>query len=184
MGYTTEFFGEFELDKELTPAQIDYLKAFNDTRRMIRDPVIAEGYSDPKREAVGLPIGNQGAYFVGNEEDMGQIKDSSVLDYNMPPKEQPGLWCHWKPGGQEEAEESHIGWDGGEKFYEYTGWLQYIALHFLEPWGIGLTGEVTWRGEESDDRGIIYAKGFMVEEVSDSIENGGPSWDYLEVATP
>ena len=37
MGYTTDFSGRFELNKELTPKMAQYLKLFNETRRMGRD---------------------------------------------------------------------------------------------------------------------------------------------------
>ncbi len=68
MGYTTDFSGEFKLDSPLTPEQIEYLKRFNSSRRMKRDASVVATFPDPLREAVGLPIGVEGGYYVGNDE--------------------------------------------------------------------------------------------------------------------
>lgn len=81
----------------------------------------------------------------GNREDLG------ILDVNRRPNGQPGLWCQWVPNKKGTA----IEWDGGEKFYYYVGWLEYIVKHFLGPWGYVLNGEVKWKGEERGDRGTI-----------------------------
>jgi hypothetical protein len=48
-----------------------------------------------------------------------------------------------------------IVWDGGEKFYEYVDWIEYLINNFLQPWGYVLNGEVEWFGEDRDDRGLI-----------------------------
>lgn len=149
MGYTTDFQGSFCLDKPLTEEHCDYLSQFARTRRMKRDPKIAEGFKDPLREKVGLPIGNDGEYFVGVDGSHGQDNDKSVLNYNNPPEGQPGLWCQWVPNIDE------IIWDGTEKFYNYVEWIEYIIDHFLKPWGYLVNGEVEWEGEESGDLGII-----------------------------
>jgi hypothetical protein len=158
MGYTTNFEGEFKLDKPLTVAQIDYLRAFRATRRMKRDASKVGLLSDPKRHAVDLPIGEFGEYFVGNEANYGQDRDESVLDGNSPPPSQPGLWCQWEPNG----DGTGICWDGGEKFYYYVEWLEYIVERFLKPWGLTLSGEVEWRGEDPSDLGLISVKGNVI----------------------
>ena len=126
-GYSTNFTGQFDLDKPLNAEQITYLKAFSQTRRMKRDAEKARLLCDPVREAVGLPIGKYGEFFVG----------------------------HWVPTN----DGLHIGWDGGEKFYEYVAWLEYLDDRFLKPWGITISGTVGWQGEDSGDRGRIVVKG-------------------------
>jgi hypothetical protein len=151
MGYTTDFSGEFFVSPPLSPEQVQYLKDFNKTRRMRRDAAKAAEMPDPVREAVGLPIGVDGGYFVGSTENYGQNRDDSITDYNYPPSGQPGLWCQWAPSDDGKA----ITWDGGEKFYNYVEWLQYLIEHFLEPWGRKLDGEIHWHGEDSADFGII-----------------------------
>ena len=67
-------------------------------------------------------------------------------------------------------------YDDGEKFYEYVEWLEYLVKNFLDPWSYKLNGEMSWSGEEDDDRGTIYVKENKVEAVDDDISNPGPSW--------
>ena len=186
MGYSTWFNGDWEVTPPLKPEHREYLLAFNATRRVARDEAKAEKLPDPKRLAVGLPIGFEGAYYVGSEADgnYGQSMDESVLDGNNPPGAphipypnikdfdyetetgklahrkavenwhrlnsaatqtaqamgiaQPGLWCGWRPN----EDGTVIEHDGGEKFYDYTEWIQYLVHHFLEPWGYKLNGDV------------------------------------------
>lgn len=214
MGYTTDFTGEFTITPMLSNEHRYYLEAFNHSRRMKRDAALAEKRDDPIRLAAGLPIGIDGAYFVGNTHNFGQDHDDSVIDGNIAPGQpsrahvvdhrvltatevlrivdaggyvsagsvigeactqdgvhsehdcewgftglpnqdpgavQPGLWCQWVPDdlGNE------LVWDEGEKFYAYIEWLDYLLAHFLIPWGYTLNGEVTWRGEDYEDRGKI-----------------------------
>jgi hypothetical protein len=154
MGYSTDFEGLFRLDRPLTPDHRAYLLKFSETRRMRRDPAIAEQMPDPERVAVGLPLGPERAYFVGGTGFAGQDHDPSILDYNEPPERQPGLWCQWEPNEAGDA----IRWNGAEMFYDYVKWLEYLIAHFLEPWGYLLTGEVLWQGEDVEDRGVILVE--------------------------
>lgn len=120
--------------------------------------------------------GNDGEYFVGNPYD-----DRTVIDNNVPPgqpsyssgyastdwvtrqrlidegKCQPGLWCQWVLVSDNpiHPENVTLKWDGYEKFYHYTEWLQYLINHFFKPWGLTLNGEIEWEGEESGDLGKI-----------------------------
>jgi hypothetical protein len=145
----------------LKPAHAAYLLKFSETRRMARDPDRAAKMPDPLREAVGLPLGPQGAYFVGGLGFAGQDEDDSILDGNEPPEGQPGLWCQWVPSEEGTA----ILWNGMEKFYYYIEWLEYLIEHFLKPWGYRLNGVVTWQGEEEEDRGrIIVVDNVMTVE--------------------
>ena len=162
MGYTTEFQGTFSLNKTLTEDQVVYLTKFSETRRMKRDAKIAATLPDPLRNAVGLPIGNEAEYFVGGVGDFGQDDDLSVIDHNDPPKNQPGLWCQWVPSADGEG----IEWNGGEKFYYYVEWLNYIIKNFLIPWGLVLNGTVKWRGEDFDDAGKIIVKDNVVSKIT------------------
>lgn len=165
MGYTTDFNGSFNLDKPLTKEHKAYLEAFASTRRMKRKQSLTAKRSDPLREAAGLPVGKEGAYFVGEGGHCGQgagfgehngIPD--LAEYNYPPAGQPSLWCQWVPN----ADGTAIVWDEGEKFYEYVAWIEYLIENFLKPWGYVLNGEVEWYGEERDDRGMIVVDNNVV----------------------
>lgn len=151
MGYTTSFCGRFSIDKELSPAHFDYLMAFSKTRRYKRDAAKTAERADSLRIAVGLPVGVEGEFFVGETGFAGQDKGADALDYNKPPSTQPGLWCLWEP--TEDGKGIH--WNGVEKFYDYIEWLGYISKNFLKPWGYTLSGNVSWFGEDLEDSGVI-----------------------------
>ena len=151
MGYHTDFHGQFKVTPTLTDEHKTYLKMFAETRRMKRNEEKAEEFLDPVRNMVALPIGIDGAFFVGGGGFAGQDHDDSIIDYNKPPGSQPGLWCHWEPT----EDGQYIEWNGSEKFYEYIEWLNYIIENFLQPWGYKLNGEVEWFGEDREDMGKI-----------------------------
>jgi hypothetical protein len=144
MGYTTDFYGAFDLDKPLTVDQAAYLKMFSHTRRMARDPKKILKLEKPNQECldllkkVGLDLGPQGEHYCSGG-DFGQDADESILDYNSSGNKsildssgnQPGLWCQWVPTNDRKG----IEWDGGEKFYAYVEWIIFIIEHFLKPWG-------------------------------------------------
>jgi hypothetical protein len=163
MGYTTTFKGSFRFDRPLAAAHAAYLRQFAESRRMRRDPAKCERLADPHRLAVGLPVGPEGGYYVGDcDRFASQIADGSVLDHNRPPEGQPGLWCQWVPDEGGDA----LVWDEGEKFYRYIEWLRYLIEHFLKPWGYVLNGRVTWEGEDSDDVGVLTVTDNVVSEAS------------------
>lgn len=158
MGYTTYFEGSFELDRPLTVAHKTYLEKFAGTRHMKRDAALAARRDDPVREAVGLPVGDEGAYFVGDRDDWNAEHGPDVVDPNREPEAQPSMYCQWVPN----EEGTSIAWDGGEKFYGYVEWIAYLIEHFLEPWGYKVNGTVEWDGEERDDIGRIRVEDNMV----------------------
>lgn len=164
MGYTTSFTGKFTCTPALNSDQVAYLKALVATRRMQRKG--ASKLPDPLRKAVGLPIGDEGEYFVGGTGCAGQDHDATIVEYNRAPGSQPGLWCQWEPSD----DGKFIKWDGGEKFYEYVAWITYFNEHFLKPWGVKLSGEVKWRGEDSSDRGVIVAGNGIAALEGDAFE--------------
>lgn len=150
MGYTTEFQGSFSFNREIEQRHADYINTFSKTRRMLRDADIAKTLRDPIREAAGLPIGPDGAYYVGSTDNFGQNKDSSIIEYNSAGN-QPGLWCQWVVSKDRKSLE----WDGNENFYNYIEWLEYLIEHFFDVWGYKLQGIVKWRGEDFDDLGSL-----------------------------
>jgi hypothetical protein len=118
---------------------------------------------DSIREAVLLPIGGDGEYFTGAVGFAGQEDGPCVLDFNRPPGSQPGLWCHWVPTKDRKGLE----WDGGEKFYHYVEWLEYLIEHFLTPWGYVVSGTVKWSGEEEEDNGTIFVENNVVKTTTE-----------------
>lgn len=138
MGYTTSFEGRFAFNKKLDKKTRTFLTKFSETRRIARK----------------LPskYGIEGEFYVDGDND--EIRGDTIIDYNRPPKTQPGLWCQWIPSN----DGKYLEWDGGEKFYHYIEWLRYIIKNFLQPKNYMLYGEVDWFGERSDDAGKIEVK--------------------------
>lgn len=144
MGYTTDFTGQFTLDRPLDDDTFTFLQKLSKTRRMKR--------------ALGPEYGVEGEFYVDGSGFHGQDHEPSVLNYNEPPATQPGLWCHWTPTDDRLALE----WDGGEKFYYYVEWLEYLVKTILAPRGYVLNGEVHWSGEEEGDIGLIRVRDNVV----------------------
>lgn len=71
----------------------------------------------------------------------------------------PSYYCQWVPT----IDGTGIEWDGGEKFYEYDKWIEYLIIHFLRPWGYTLNGEVAWNGENPHDLGKIVITNNVVQ---------------------
>jgi hypothetical protein len=137
MGYTTEFVGSFSVTPRLNPKIREFLVKLNNTRRMKRTV-------DPK-------YGVDGEFYVEDDEN-------NVIDHNTPPSTQPGLWCQWEPN----EDGTEIRWDGGEKFYNYVEWLEYIIKNVLVTHGYTVNGHVKWTGESEDDVGTITVENNVV----------------------
>jgi hypothetical protein len=144
MGYTTEFVGSITVDPPLSLAEVNYLKKFAESRRMDCE---------------------QGPYYVHRSGFYGQDNGPDVRNYNEPPAGQPGLWCKWEstPDG------TAIEWNGDEKFYDASEWMQYLIDHFIGPdpharkelpflTGHNCNGEIEAQGEDRDDRWKLVVK--------------------------
>jgi hypothetical protein len=165
VGYHTEFIGEFTLDRKLQDIQATYLRTFSDTRRMGRDPRVLLMSPKVGSEAIllmkqcGLDLGSDCQFYIGDDSE-------GVVNNNRPPVGQPSLWCQWTPTQDRKG----IEWDGGEKFYNYIEWAQYLLDKFLKPWGYQVSGSVQWRGEEFDDFGLVNITNIIVRWKRASIE--------------
>lgn len=144
MGYTTEFEGKFAIMDALPKGMVEFVIKLSGTRRM-------------KRKVPSL-YGEEGEYYVLGKGAYGQDKEKNIINYNEYPKGQCGLWCHWTIEPDEiepDTGELFLVWDGGEKFYNYIKWIDYLILRVFNPYGIGLYGSVYWQGEEDGDIGKI-----------------------------
>lgn len=140
MGYTTDFNGTLKLNKKLSEEDHKFLNKLAETRRMARK--------------VDAKYGVEGEFYVDGGGMFGQGREDNVIDHNRPPRTQPSLWLQWVPT----EDGMGIEWDGGEKFYNYVEWLEYLIEKILEPRGYILNGEVYWYGEDRGDNGIIKVK--------------------------
>jgi hypothetical protein len=80
-------------------------------------------------------------------------EEKNILDYNIPPYNQPGLWCHWIPKRNKDGDV--ILWNEAENFYHYFEWIQYLINNFFLPWKIEVNGIIKFHGENQDDNGYI-----------------------------
>jgi len=146
MGYTTEFTGKVILNKSLDDDTYNFLKKFNETRRMARK--------------VDKKYGIEGEFYVDGKGFAGQDDDGTVIDHNRPPKTQPGLWCQWVPS----EDKMSIEWDGGEKFYSSYEWMVYLIDKVLAPKGYICNGTIEAQGEGTDDHWWLVVKNNKVSQ--------------------
>jgi hypothetical protein len=108
MGYTTDFIGWVQIDPPLKEHETGYLRAFNRTRRWDR----------PEGPYVVL------AHPLADDED-----ETGGDGRNRLAPGEPGVWCPWTPT----TDGSALAFDGIEKAYRATRWLQYLIDTFLAP---------------------------------------------------
>ena len=139
MGYSTFFTGEIKISPSLSVEEIDYLKAFNRSRRSM---LLASPYSVARTS------------FDFRQPEM---HDAALQDSN-PALGQPDLWCSWIPTDDGTA----LKWSGAEKSYKMAEWLEYLIQHFIGPTPLAVTelhflvghqlnGEVYAAGERAHD---------------------------------
>lgn len=152
MGYTTTFSGSLRFNREVSVQMQEFINRFSATRRMPRDnDKIKEVYPNWRELCFFGDLGNNGAYFAPISRNFGQEDDGTIIDSNgWRCSVHPSLWCHWI------IEDNKLMWDGGEKFYDYVEWLEYLIKHFFAPLGYVLNGDIEWEGEERDDCGTIH----------------------------
>lgn len=182
MGYTTDFDGSLELKPALSPKHVEYLNRLFRTRRMKRDVAkLMELYNGKH----GNPFiigpehdfyGHEGEFFANEDGNSGQTDDGTIIDYNTPPGQAgymgsnksgvPGLWCGWEIS----EDGTELMWDGGEKFYNYVEWLEWIINKFFNPWKIKANGTIYWYGEDREDLGKIKVRDNEVFVFTDWME--------------
>ncbi|MBK6636749.1 MAG: tetratricopeptide repeat protein [Rhodocyclaceae bacterium] len=167
MSYRANFTGVLSIDPPLSRIHCRYLEAFSQTRRVCRDAAFSSSRPDEMRTAAGLPIGEEGGFFVGAGGMLGQEgggpmldpggpapADVGISDFNRPPAGQPHLWCCWQPTA--DGGGLHIPETGSH--YEPISWFTYLQQHFLLPWGYRLSGDIDYRGADSVDVGRLSVR--------------------------
>lgn len=184
MGYTTYFFGQFQLNKQLTPELSTYLKNFANMRHYTRNfetlkkienaliypPHLDENTTPPELIAVDSSVDNEIEKTLHPFSHSDKPKENYCIKYNQPQEGCPGLWLQWIPNETDDA----IEWDGGEKFYHYVEWLEFLIKNIFEPNGYVLNGTVSYEGEDSDDFGNIICennKVFVTHGLTPNVQN-------------
>ena len=174
MGYTTNFKGTVTFNKPVTEEMKNFINNFSHNRHMTRDPKrIKEMDPNWKNHCFKGNLGPEGIYYYPPEKiheskipnklpweqpdenkmlknSFGQLIDISVKA-DRPAQDVPGYWCQWIINDNNELE-----WDGGEKFYSYTEWMNFLITHFFAPEGYILNGAINFQGEDYNDRGTLY----------------------------
>lgn len=184
MGYTTYFFGQFQLNKQLTPELSTYLKNFANMRHYTRNFETLK----KNRKRINLPTASWRKHHASgahrgrqfrrqrNRKNLNPFshsdepKENYCIKYNQPQEGCPGLWLQWIPNETDDA----IEWDEGEKFYRYTEWLEFLIKNIFEPNGYVLNGTVGYEGEDSDDFGDIICennKVFVTHGLTPNVQN-------------
>lgn len=186
MGYTTEFYGSFKVDKDVNKSFFEYIHRFSRTRHMKRDvEKIKIENPDWKNNCFNGDLGKDGSFYVThNQSNMfGQNNDESIIDYNQCPDEQPGLWCDWELFSDDDLTKDLISncelkWNGTEKFYSYIEWLEYLFINFFMPNDYLLNGVMLSIGEEEGDalyiisiNNKVYTFDAMDEKSKEKIES-------------
>ncbi len=170
--YKTKFVGHFVLDKALQPAHAAYLHAFSKARHMRWNMERIAAIPDPIREAVDLPLGDNGAYFVAAGDDASA--DSLADQPYAETQGLPNLYCDWQPT----ADAYGIEWNRQTNTYFYADWLEYLIVHFLKRWGYVLNGEVCWQGDDPADSGVLKVTDNLVKAVPNKPRPSNPL-DFL-----
>jgi hypothetical protein len=171
MGYTTDFYGNFTIDRPLDDETYELIKGICSTRRMKRkvDVLISLGLGKEKE------LGVEGEFYYPKGGRMDDGPSETVENYNSPPSTQPGLWCDWEIS----ENRSEIKWSGMEKFYNANEWMVYLIEKILAPKGYVVNGIVNAQGEDPVDQWhiriinnlVMSQEGFHVSYIAGNYEN-------------
>jgi len=110
MGYTTEFDGSIVIEPPLSD---NFVNRFNEIANK-RNNEYGDGVEGSFDHVCHNKLGRKGRAF-------------GLISVGL--SEVPGCWCHWILENQQHA--TILMWDGGEKFYYYVQWLQYVIDFIL-----------------------------------------------------
>ncbi len=152
--------GKFRINPPLQAVHLAYLDRFHRVRHIKWDVGLLAKLRDPLREAAGLPLGLEGAYYVAGGMQP-EYDNPAIIDYGTPPRGQPGFWCDWQSTGDGES----FFWPYSEKGYAHDTWLEYLIEHFFTPWNYKLSGRIECschyyeyeypNGDEEDEENMI-----------------------------
>jgi hypothetical protein len=136
LGVDTDFIGHIAIEPPLNDAEQQYVTAFSASRRCYRAGGPYTVPFNPAAEDADLAHGG---------DEINQVAEG-----------QPSLWCHWVPAW----DGSVLSYDGTEKFYAATAWLQYLIEHFFRPGACASRTGLDWFEEFTFDHqlnGVVAA---------------------------
>lgn len=151
MGYNTDFHGKLSIEPILKPEDKKFLYDFSNSRHIKRDiDKLIKLYGPGE-------YGIDGEWFC--DGNCSPDRDESILNYNMPPSTQPGLWCDFCPN----EDGSALIWNGDEKTSNGLEWITYLVTKYLAPRGYLVNGRLDANGEEYGDFWAIVVKDNVVK---------------------
>lgn len=100
---------------------------------------------------MGYDMSFKGKFKIEPTLTMGHFTELKVfVNQRHDRPEFPGTYCQW-----ESTDGEYLQWNGGEKFYNYVEWIEYLVEKFFQPRGYVLNGMVEYQGESIDNAGII-----------------------------
>lgn len=148
--------GVLTLSRPLTDDEYYYLAALALNKRMKRKrPLVQmmidkQALEDPFRNEVGLPLGMDGCFFVGNRGEAFDEFDTSVINKEAPPRGCPGSWVSWVPSVENRSKLVL----SGKKEQHAGRWAKFLVEKlFSKHWGITASGVVTY--SQVDGKGLI-----------------------------
>lgn len=89
--------------------------------------------------------------------------------WQIPGKAEAGHnYCQWTPS----KDGTLLAWDGNEKFYHSSEWMQYIVESYLAPKGYVCNGEIEAQGEDMSDRWLLRVKDSRVSVLEGRLSYG------------
>lgn len=138
--YSTEFNGSFKFSEKVSLEIKELVNGISETRRVTRDvEKLEEHYGDDFY---------LGQFFVPGV-DSATVAETYVIDENMPPGDQPGLWMDWKITD----DGRYLVWNGAEGAGEITPTLDWSQ----ENW-------VSVQFYKDGDKRMVYLEGMTNEE--------------------
>lgn len=151
------FRGVFTLNPAPTPARAEFLRAFLAVQHGYWPVEYVSKQSDPLREAVILPLGEDAAFFVGHHSNDLRGRHpfvDSCHAFQVGPGGQPHCgMCPW-----------HLSQDATQLKPDNKGttmmpmkWLGWLTQHLFQPWQIDITGKVLLDDPCTGQEGAVIA---------------------------
>jgi len=158
------FTGELTITPPLQQAQVQYLQAFSQSRRVRRNANIVANEPDSLRLAVELPIGVEGEYFVGDGSDEACLE--SIIDGNTPPSDQPSLYCCLSVN---DTGTILLNGDPDNTARAVPHWIEYLVEHFFRRWNCAVNGTIDWMHEDWSQHGRLSVRNNVIRH---RVKNG------------
>jgi len=152
------FQGAFSLTPALSKAQASYLQAFLAVQHGFWPIEYVQQQSDSLREAVGLPLGEDAAFYVGHFSNGLKGRHPFIDKHTTTcpgPGDQPHCGnCPWELS----TDNSQLVPDKKKLATMPLKWLGWLVSHLLTPWKINVTGVASYDDPCTSQEGRIVAE--------------------------